>query len=186
MLIQIIIYMKIWIFMVVLNQLVIGYHLILLINYGGLCIKRLKNFGGIDNHINSKDDVDTVYRTVIYNTPKKLLQGLNDLGIMLGFSNRSKLINFIIKHFYDNYTYLLNNDSVLYIFIDYNINSYADINIMDIQKKYKDFEIISVKKIDDDVNRLILSYSGDINNLNNVVKPIIDLDSIYKIRFIGM
>lgn len=105
---------------------------------------------------------------------------------MLGFSNRSKLINFIIKHFYDNYTYLLNNDSVLYIFIDYNINSYADINIMDIQKKYKDFEIISVKKIDDDVNRLILSYSGDINNLNNVVKPIIDLDSIYKIRFIGM
>lgn len=110
---------------------------------------------------------------------------MNELGVLLGFKNRSKLVRYLFKYFYDEYQYIMNPKASLYVFIKFDMRSEASAYIMNLHARYmNDFEVLSLKN-NDYVTTMVLCYTGDVNRLNGLVNKIMRLKGVKKMRFIG-
>lgn len=130
-----------------------------------------------------KDDIDVINFIQVYNFPKSLNNKLTELGKMLGFGNRSRIIKYILNDYYRNYTYIIENGN-FYIFCDYEKDSYANNDLLDIVSKYN-LEVLSIKLNDNACYRMII-FCDDINYLNSIVKSIVRIDGIVKLKFLGV
>lgn len=147
---------------------------------------KLKDGAETNAFCTSKSNVDIVGTVKIYDVPKKLLDSINELGIMLGFKTRSSLIKFLLEYIYNNYNYLLNSDASVYLFVDYEVNSMVSKFILDLQSKFSnDLEVISIKT-DNNISRIIFCYTGELNKINGIVKNIVKLKGVKKIKFVGI
>lgn len=134
-----------------------------------------------------KEDLYTKDKSnmIIYSTPKELFDYVNEIGNIIDINTRSGVVKFIIKQYYDEFKYLTDNDSIVYIFLDYLINSYAGNDLLKVILKYN-LEILSNKSHGDGINRMILSTNNAIEELNKVIGSIIKVDGVLLIKFIGV
>lgn len=146
---------------------------------------KLKEGVSGNSYCTAKKDTDIMNKIQIYNVEKSLLDGLNELGMVLGFNTRSGLVRYLFKQFYNDFSYIIDTNASLYLFVDYEVDSIASKFLLDLQSKFGDsLEIISIKS-NGNVSRLILCYDGDVNDLNGIIKEIVKLDGVIKIKFVG-
>lgn len=122
---------------------------------------------------------------MIYSTPKEFFNYINEIGNMININTRSGVVKFIIKQYYDEFKYLVDNNSDVYIFLDYLTNSYASEYLLDILTKYN-LEVLSIKSHSKGVNRMILSTNNAVGELNKIVSSIVAVDDILLMKFVGV
>lgn len=122
---------------------------------------------------------------IIYNTSKDLFDYITQIGKLININTRSGVVKFIIRQYYDEFKYLVDSDSTIYIFLDYITNSYAPHDLFKLIVKY-DLEILNNKKHDDKINRIVLVTNNDISNINKILSGIVKIDGIVLIKFVGV
>lgn len=151
-----------------------------MIRFGGVFIK----YNVVKDSPKFSGDDDIVLRVLIYNVPKILLTKVNEIGNILGINTRSGVIKFIIKHYYDDFKYLIDPSNSAYIFLDYSVKSYANDDLLKVITKYE-IEVMSIKPHGENVNRMVLSID-DITKINKIVTDIVKIDGILTLKFVGV
>lgn len=135
-----------------------------------------------DFHTSKNKKVTNIVQ--IYNVPRELITYISEIGKLVGFGNRSKIIKFIIKQYYDKYKYLIDPNNTVYIFIDYDTNSYASNDLLDILDKYN-LEVLTIRK-NKKINRMVLSSNTAFDDLHQILSKIVTIDGILLMKFVGV
>ena len=151
-----------------------------MIKYGGVFINY--NIVKVSPKFSGDDDIGL--RVLIYNVPKILLTKVNEIGNILGINTRSGVIKFIIKHYYDDFRYLIDPDNNAYIFLDYSVKSYANNDLLKVITKYE-IEVMSIKSHGENINRMVLSIDN-VSKINKILADIVKIDGILTLKFVGV
>ena len=105
------------------------------------------------------------------------------IGESLGFHSRSEMMRYMLKHFISSYDFLLSNNAIIYLIVEYNVDSYAGQDLINMQQRFSEMKIINNEKIDEHYHMFIMIKSNP-NNINNIIRMFLKIKDIYSFKIL--
>lgn len=114
---------------------------------------------------------------------KKIIKKYDSVAESLGFRSRSEMMRYMINYFIDKYDFLLSNNAIIYLIVEYDVGSYAGQDLINMQQRFSEMKIINNEKIDEHYNMFIMIKSNP-TNINNIIKMFLKIRDIYSFKIL--
>ena len=114
---------------------------------------------------------------------KKTINKYDSVAESLGFRSRSEMMRYMINYFIDKYDFLLSNNAIIYIIVEYEVGSYAGQDLINMQQRFSEMKIINNEKIDDHYHMFIMIKSNP-TNINSIIKMFLKIRDTYSFKIL--
>lgn len=114
---------------------------------------------------------------------KETIDKYDSVAESLGFRSRSEMMRYMINYFIDKYDFLLSNNAIIYIIVEYEVGSYAGQDLINMQQRFNEMKIFNNEKIDDHYHMFIMIKSNP-TNINSIIKMFLQIRDIYSFKIL--
>ena len=114
---------------------------------------------------------------------KETIDKYDSVAESLGFRSRSEMMRYMISYFIDKYDFLLSNNAIIYIIVEYEVGSYAGQDLINMQQRFSEMKIINNEKIDDHYHMFIMIKSNP-TNINSIIKMFLKIRDTYSFKIL--
>ena len=114
---------------------------------------------------------------------KKTINKYDSVAESLGFRSRSEMMRYMINYFIDKYDFLLSNNAIIYIIVEYEVGSYAGQDLINMQQRFSEMKIINNEKIDEHYCMFIMIKTTP-TNINNIIRMFLKIRDIYSFKIL--
>lgn len=114
---------------------------------------------------------------------KDIINKYDNVAESLGFRSRSEMMRYMLNYFIDKYDFLLSNNAIIYLIVEYDVGSYAGQDLINMQQRFSEMKIINNEKIDEHYNMFIMVKSNP-KIINNIIKMFLKIRDIYSFKIL--
>ena len=114
---------------------------------------------------------------------KDIINKYDNVAESLGFRSRSEMMRYMLNYFIDKYDFLLSNNAIIYLIVEYELGSYAGQDLINMQQRFSEMKIINNEKIDEHYYMFIMIKTTP-TNINNIIRMFLKIRDIYSFKIL--
>lgn len=114
---------------------------------------------------------------------KDIINKYDNVAESLGFRSRSEMMRYMLNYFIDKYDFLLSNNAIIYLIVEYDVGSYAGQDLINMQQRFSEMKIINNEKIDEHYYMFIMIKTTP-TNINNIIRMFLKIRDIYSFKIL--